>query len=171
MSNHTCMCCEKQEEQERLRQVTEQLTTYSDKRELIQALHMAQGILGYLPLEAQATVAATLEIPLSEVSGVVSFYSHFTPQPRGKHIIRVCLGTACYVRGGKKIADRLCEILDVRVGETTKDRQFTLEVARCIGACGLAPAISIDDKVYKQVHTDKLEAILEWYYQEEEQHA
>ena len=93
-----------------------------------------------------------MEKPLSEVSGVVTFYSFFATQPRGKHVIRVCLGTACYVRGGKKIISRLQEMLGVEVGGTTKDGLFTFEVARCIGACGLAPAIMIDDVVYNQVN-------------------
>lgn len=97
---------------------------------LISVLHMAQGIYGYLPLEVQRTVADALDIPLSEVSGVVSFYSFFSTQPRGEHTIRVCLGTACYVRGGKKISERLQELLDVKIGDTTEDRKFTLEVAR-----------------------------------------
>ena len=111
-------------------------------------------------------VADALESPLSQVSGVVTFYSFFSTQPRGEHTIRVCLGTACYVRGGKKIVERLQELLKVGVGDTTADRQFTLEVARCIGACGLAPAMSIDDTVYKQVKPERLEAILAQYDEE-----
>ncbi|NLL52741.1 MAG: NAD(P)H-dependent oxidoreductase subunit E [Peptococcaceae bacterium] len=130
---------------------------------LIQVLHMAQAIFGYLPLELQRYIAQSMEKPLSEVSGVVTFYSFFATQPRGKHVIRVCLGTACYVRGGKKIISRLQEMLGVEVGGTTKDGLFTFEVARCIGACGLAPAIMIDDVVYKQVNPDKLENILAKY--------
>ena len=98
---------------------------------------------------------------------MVTFYSFFSTQPRGRHTIRVCLGTACYVRGGKKIVERIKELLDVEIGETTKDRLFTFEVARCIGACGLAPAMSIDDQVYKQVNPDKLEQILKRYYEED----
>ena len=137
-------------------------------RDRFQVLHMAQGIYGYLPLEVQEVIADGLDIPLAEVSGVVTFYSFFATQPRGKHTIRVCLGTACYVRGGKKIVERLREILGVEIGETTKDRIFTFEVARCIGSCGLAPAMSIDDQVYKQVNPDKLEQILQRYYEEEE---
>ena len=134
---------------------------------LIQVLHMAQGIYGYLPIEVQRVIADTLDIPLAEVAGVVTFYSFFSTQPRGRHTIRVCLGTACYVRGGKKIVERIKELLDVEIGETTKDRLFTFEVARCIGACGLAPAMSIDDQVYKQVNPDKLEQILKRYYEED----
>ena len=126
-------------------------------------LHIAQAIFGCLPLELQRYIAQGMGKPLSEVSGVVTFYSFFATRPRGKHVIRVCLGTACYVRGGKKIITRLEEILGVGVGETTKDGLFTFEVARCIGACGLAPVIMIDDMVYKQVKPEKLENILAQY--------
>jgi len=135
---------------------------------LIQVLHMVQGIYGYLPLEIQEIVASVMDVPLSSVAGVVSFYSFFTPNPRGKHTVRVCLGTACYVRGGKKIVDRLCETLGVEVGGTTDDRKFTFEVARCIGACGLAPAMAIDDTVHKHLNPDKLDAIFAKYFSEEE---
>lgn len=166
-----CALCEQTTDQELLDRIAELAGQYRRDGSLIQALHMAQGVYGYLPLEVQKTVADTMEIPLAEVAGVVSFYSFFTAQPRGRHTIRVCLGTACYVRGGKKIVDRLGELLDVRVGETTEDRTFTLDVARCIGACGLAPAMSIDDVVYKQVNPDKLEGILERYRKGDEQYA
>ena len=113
-------------------------------------------------------VADGLELPLAEVSGVVTFYSFFSTQRRGKHTIRVCLGTACYVRGGKRIVERLEELLKVGVGDTTSDGLFTLEVARCIGACGLAPAMSIDDTVYKRVNPDHLEHILAHYAEDQE---
>lgn len=152
-----------------LKRIGELAAEYKGKEgSLITVLHMAQELYGYLPLEVQVTVADALEIPLSEVSGVVTFYSFFSTQPRGEHTIRVCLGTACYVRGGKKISERLQELLEVGIGDTTKDRKFTLEVARCIGACGLAPAMSIDGQVYKQVNPDKLETILSRYYEGEE---
>lgn len=165
-----CACCAKTSGQDLLTRIAELAADYRGREgSLIQVLHMAQGIYGYLPLEVQKVVADALAIPLSEVSGVVSFYSFFATQPRGEHTIRVCLGTACYVRGGKKIVERLTDLLDVKVGETTKDRRFTVEVARCIGACGLAPAMSIDDTVYKQVNPDKLETILARYTQEGEQ--
>ena len=130
---------------------------------LIQVLHAAQNIYGYLPLELQRRVADGLGIPVSEVTGVVSFYSFFSPIPRGEHTIRVCLGTACYVRGGKKIVESLEKTLGVDLGGTTEDGKFTFEIARCIGACGLAPAIMIDDTVYKQVNVNKLESILSKY--------
>ncbi len=162
-----CNCCGGGED-ELLNLIKERAAEFKGQEGcLIQALHMAQGIYGYLPAKVQEVLAEALEMPLSEVSGVVTFYSFFSTQPRGKHTIRVCLGTACYVRGGKKIVERLKDILDVKIGDTSKDRVFTFEVARCIGACGLAPAMSIDDQVYKQVNPDKLEKILARYYEEE----
>lgn len=127
---------------------------------LIQVLHQAQKIHGHLPLELQQFIADELGLPLSEVSGVVSFYSFFSTKPRGQHTIRVCLGTACYVRGGKKIVEHLLKTLNVELGGTTTDGKFTFEVARCIGACGLAPAIMIDDVVYKQMTPAKVNALL-----------
>ncbi len=167
MNDRGCDCCCQAGEADLLRQIAEFARDNKSEDSLIQVLHMAQSLYGHLPLEVQEVVARELDLPLAKVSGVVSFYSFFTSQPRGKHIIRVCLGTACYVRGGKKIVETLGKTLGVKVGETTKDRTFTLEVARCIGACGLAPAMSIDDVVYKQVAPDKLEQILERYYDEE----
>lgn len=133
---------------------------------LIQILHLAQEINGYLPLDLQVFIADKMGIPLSEVSGVVTFYSFFSTKPRGKHTIRVCLGTACYVRGGKKIVEGLRDRLGVEVGDTTEDGKFTFEVARCIGSCGLAPAMMIDDVVYKQVSVNKLNSILAKYENE-----
>ena len=166
----TCCCGCDHSEEALLRRIGELAAEFRGREgSLIQVLHMAQGIYGYLPLEVQRVIAEALGVSLAEVAGVVTFYSFFSTQPRGEHTIRVCLGTACYVRGGKKIVERMKDLLDVEVGETTKDRKFTFEVARCIGACGLAPAMSIDDKVYKQVNPDKLEQILERYYDEEVQ--
>ena len=130
---------------------------------LIQILHVSQQIFGYLPMELLRYIALSLDMPISDVTGVVSFYSFFSTQPRGEHTVRVCLGTACYVRGGKKLIDRLMESLKVDIGGTTGDGKFTVEVARCIGACGLAPAIMIDDTVFKQVTVQKLDAILAKY--------
>ena len=170
MNSHAtaCTCCQTDESVllQSVRDMAEEYRGTSGK--LIQVLHLAQGIYGYLPVEVQQIVADALDLPLSTVSGVVSFYSLFFSQPRGKHTIRVCLGTACYVRGGKKIVDRLRELLGVDVGETTPDRLFTFEVARCIGACGLAPAMSVDDTVYKQVNPDNLETLLSKYYAQED---
>jgi NADH:ubiquinone oxidoreductase subunit E len=108
-------------------------------------------------------ISLGLDKPLSEVAGVVGFYSFFTTVPRGKHVVRVCLGTACYVRGGKDVLAALKETLDIEVGETTSDRLFSLDVGRCFGACGLAPVIMIDDDVYERVRPSRLAGILDHY--------
>jgi NADH:ubiquinone oxidoreductase subunit E len=108
-------------------------------------------------------IALGLNKSYSEVAGVVSFYSFFSTKPRGKHLVRVCLGTACYVRGGKRVLDTLKHKLKIDVGETTEDRQFTLEVARCFGACGLAPAIMIDEEVHHRVKPNKMDLVLSKY--------
>jgi NADH:ubiquinone oxidoreductase subunit E len=134
-----------------------------DRSNLIQVLHMAQAIYGHLPDEVLAMVAQEMDLPFSEVSGVVSFYSYFTTKPRGRHSCQVCLGTACYVRGGKKVLETLRELLGIDVGETTADQHFSLEVKRCIGACGLAPAVSIDGTVHKRVSPSRLKEILGKY--------
>ncbi|HEX3045623.1 MAG TPA: NAD(P)H-dependent oxidoreductase subunit E [Bacillota bacterium] len=156
--------CKNETDQEKYQRIAEVIEEYKGKEgSLIQILHMAQGIYGYLPIELQQFIAQKLDMPLSEVYGVATFYSFFSTNRKGENTIRVCLGTACYVRGGKKIVERLRDILGIEVGETTKDGKFTLEVMRCIGACGLAPAISISGKVYKQVNPDKLQAILDKY--------
>ncbi len=158
-----CSSCT-QEEKQKYDEITNIIDLYKDKEgSLIQILHLAQEIYGYLPLDMQKFIASSMDKPLSEVSGVITFYSFFSTKPRGQHTIRVCLGTACYVRGGKKLVERLQELLGVQIGETTKDGKFTFEIARCIGACGLAPAIMIDDAVYKQVNVNKLESILSRY--------
>jgi len=162
LANCSCQC--EPDENEKISQINDFIERYKHREgSLIQVLHVAQQIYGYLPLHVQRIIADGLGLPLAEVSGVVTFYSFFTTKPRGKHTIRVCLGTACYVRGGKKIIQRLEELLKVGVGDTTEDRLFSLEVARCIGACGLAPAMTIDEKVYKQVNAEKLDSILAQY--------
>ncbi len=157
---NTCNCSQ-ETEQEKYAKIEQIIEEYRDKEgSLIQILHMAQGIYGYLPLELQQFIAQRLKKPLSEVYGVVTFYSFFSTKPKSKYTIRVCMGTACYVRGGKKIVDKLEELLEIGVGEMTSDGKFSLEVMRCIGACGLAPAMTINDEVYKQVNPDKLKNIL-----------
>ena len=165
MSERTVLStCSSKEKASKYSEIEKVIELYRDKKgSLIQILHLAQEIYGHLPLDLQQFIANSLDIPLSEVSGVITFYSFFSTKPRGEHTIRVCLGTACYVRGGKKIIERLSEILGVGLGETTKDGRFTFEIARCIGACGLAPAMMIDNVVYKQVNANKLESILSQY--------
>lgn len=152
------------EKKKAFEQIANVIDLYKGKNDsLIQVLHLAQEIYGYLPMEVQEFISEEMDIPLAEVSGVVSFYSFFSTVPRGEHTIRVCMGTACYVRGGKKIVEHLKDRLDVELGGTTSDGKFTFEIARCIGACGLAPTMMIDDKVYKQVNANKLKSILEEY--------
>lgn len=145
-------------------QIDNVIDLYKNKEgSLIQVLHLAQEIYGHLPLELQKHIAEKMELSLAEIAGVVSFYSFFSTVPKGKHTIRVCMGTACYVRGGKEIIQRLQERLGVELGSTTADGKFTLEAARCIGACGLAPAMMIGDTVYKRVNVNKLDKILKEY--------
>jgi NADH:ubiquinone oxidoreductase subunit E len=158
-----CGCCTREDEK-KYGEIANVIDLYKDREgSLIQILHLAQEIYGYLPLDLQRFIADSLDKPLSEVSGVITFYSFFSTKPRGKHTIRICLGTACYVRGGKKLVEQLQELLKVDIGDTTENGLFTLEIARCIGACGLAPAMMIDDVVYKQVNVNKLKSILAKY--------
>ncbi|MFA6309675.1 MAG: NAD(P)H-dependent oxidoreductase subunit E [Clostridia bacterium] len=153
--------CQKESDEEKYAKIASIIEDYKDREgSLIQVLHMAQGIYGFLPIELQKFIAIGMDLPLSEVTGVSSFYSYFSTMPKGKYSIKVCLGTACYVRGGKKIVEKLNELLGIEVGETSEDGKYTLEVMRCIGACGLAPAMTINDKVYKQVNPDRIQAII-----------
>jgi NADH:ubiquinone oxidoreductase subunit E len=130
---------------------------------LIPVLEEAQVALEYLPISVQKKIARELNLPLSRVYGVVTFYSFFTMTPRGKHTVRVCLGTACYVRGGKAIADTLEKEFGIKEGETTPDRMFTLETIRCLGACGLGPVVVIDDEVHGRVKPSQVKEILSHY--------
>jgi bidirectional [NiFe] hydrogenase diaphorase subunit len=123
---------------------------------LIQVLHMAQQLFGYLSADVLCYVAGSLKIPLAQVYGVVTFYHLFTMIPRGKHQIMVCTGTTCHVRGSKTILERLEQQLGIKQGETTRDNLFSLNTARCIGACALAPAIAVGDDVYGKLSPDKI---------------
>ena len=137
---------------------------YTGKRgALIPALEEIQEITGYLPEEIQRYVSREMKIPLSRIYGVVTFYSFFTMKPRGKHQIRICLGTACHVRGSQRVVNELEEVLHIRPGECTCDRQFSIETVRCLGACGVAPVMVVDDHLHKQVKSDKVETILNSY--------
>lgn len=133
----------------------------NDPGELINVLHETQNTLGYLPRDVQALVARNLGIPATRVNGVVSFYAFFTEKPKGKHPISVCLGTACYVRGSEKILDEVRKELGIEVGETTPDGVFSLDCLRCVGACGLAPVMTIDGKVYGNLQPGDVKRILE----------
>ena len=133
---------------------------------LIPVLEEVQAVTGYLPESIQRHVAGGLAVPLSQVYGVVTFYSFFTMKPRGRHQVRVCLGTACHVRGAKRNVEHLQKTLGVEVGECTPDREFGLEVVRCLGACGLAPVMVVDQDTHKQVKEAKLNKILDGYRDE-----
>jgi len=130
---------------------------------LIPVLEEAQLVLEYLPVSAQRRVAEGLNLPLAQVFGVVTFYSFFTMKPRGRHTVRVCLGTACYVRGGKSLVETISKEYKVEEGDTTPDRRFTLETVRCLGACGLGPVVVIDENVHGRVKPTKMKGIMEEY--------
>jgi len=130
---------------------------------LIPVLKEVQDICGYLPKKVQHRIAQGLQLPASQVYGVVSFYAFFTTIPRGKHIIRVCLGTACYVRGSKQILDNLQRELHVEVGGITRDRNFSLEAVRCLGACGLAPVMVVGNETYGMITPGKAIEIVSSY--------
>ena len=164
----TCCCGGESDKISLFIKLDELLEEYRDKEGgLIPVLQIAQGLFGYLPEEVLRHIAAKMDKPYSEVAGVVGFYSFFSTQPRGNNVIRVCLGTACYVRGGKQVLDSIKKELQIDVGETTDDKTFTLEVARCFGACGLAPAIMINDDVHQRVKPARIKQILAPYCETE----
>lgn len=133
--------------------------------QLISILHKVQEHYGYLGREQMDAVAQLMRIPAATVTGVATFYHFFRLQPRGKYMIHVCLGTACYVKGADRIVERLKQELGIDFGETTKDGLFSLEASRCLGTCGLAPVLMIGDDIYGQVTPDKIPALLEKYMQ------
>ncbi len=130
---------------------------------LMPALQKAQDIYGYLPIEVQSMVAEGLGVSLSEVYGVATFYSQFSLNPKGEHRISICLGTACYVKGADKILEGLEQKLGIKCGECTSDGVFSLDSCRCVGACGLAPVMMIDDDVYGRMTVDQIDGILAKY--------
>ena len=141
------------------------LSEYKDnlKGALIPVLQKAQGVYGYLPKPVLETIARELRLTTAEVFGVVTFYAQFHLNPRGKHIIRVCQGTACHVRGGAKILEAVSEHLKVKPGETTRDLEFTLETVACLGACGLAPVMMVDDNTHGRLNPLDIPGILDSY--------
>ena len=130
---------------------------------LMPALQYAQSVYGYLPYEVQTIVAEELGVTLSEVYGVVTFYSQFTLYPKGKYRIGICLGTACYVKGSGDIYEKLKTVLNIESGQCTEDRKFSLDATRCVGCCGLAPVMTINDDVYGKITPDDVEGILAKY--------
>lgn len=167
MAKKPC-CCENEklniDEQAQLEKFEAVLKEYVGKPgALIPALQIAQKMIGYLPKKVLKKISQELREPLAKVYGVATFYSFFTLFPRGKHVIRVCLGTACYVRGSKGVLDAFKKELGIDVGQTTADRKFTLEVGRCFGACGLAPAVMVNDDTHQRVKPTKINEILSQY--------
>lgn len=160
MSSKCCCSCV-DEKEVKLQEVIEK---YKDsKGALIPILHEAQEIYGYLPMEVQKKISESTNIPLSEIYGVVTFYTQFSLKPKGKFKISACMGTACYVKGSNLILDKLQEKLGIHVGDCTEDGKFSLDACRCIGACGLAPVIMINDDVYGRLTSDDIEKVLEKY--------
>ncbi len=133
------------------------------KGNLIHVLHEAQHIFGYLPEEVQIHVAKKLHLHHSEVSGIISFYNFFTTVPKGKHKVGVCMGTACFVKGADKILEEFEKELKIKAGEVTSDKEFSIDLVRCIGACGLAPVVTVGEKVYGRITKDDVKKILSEY--------
>jgi NADH-quinone oxidoreductase subunit E/NADP-reducing hydrogenase subunit HndA len=133
------------------------------KGELITVLHRAQDLFGYLPLEVQTHVGEKMGIPLSEIYGVITFYSFFTMTPKGEHPISICMGTACYVNGSENILNEFKRELGLKIGETSNDGKFSIDILRCVGACGMAPIVTVGKKVYGRVKADEVVNILKEY--------
>ena len=130
---------------------------------LMPVLQEAQNIFGYVPMDVQQIIADGLGTTLSEVYGVATFYAQFSLEPKGQYVVGVCLGTACYVKGSQKVLDKLAEVLEVPVGKTTADGMFTLNATRCLGACGLAPVMMINDEVYGRLVPEDIPGIVAKY--------
>lgn len=166
-SNNNCQNVLAQEFYKKLDDYIQDLNIdLKDKRRkgnLIQVLHTAQHIFGYLPEEVQRHVARKLNLQHSEVSGVISFYNYFTTTPKGKNKISVCMGTACFVKGADKILEEFEKNLGIKAGQVTKDMEYSIDLVRCIGACGLAPVVTIGEKVYGRITKDDVKKILDEY--------
>ncbi len=159
MSNCLCGCVDEKE-----RKLQEIIEKYRDtKGALIPVLHEVQEIYGYLPMNVQKQISESMNVPLSEIYGVVTFYTQFSLKPKGRFKVSACMGTACYVKGSNKILDELQEKLGINVGDCTEDGKFSLDACRCIGACGLAPVIMINDDVYGRLTAEDIEKVLEKY--------
>ena len=155
-----CACC-LDEKSKKLLEIIE--AEKSTPGSLIHILHEAQEIYGYLPLEVQKFISKHTGIPLAEIYGVVTFYAQFSLKPKGRYKISVCLGTACYVKGADKVLDRIKSELNMDVGDCSEDGKFSLDACRCIGACGLAPVITINDDVYGRLNESEVPGILAKY--------
>lgn len=149
------------EQQQKLREVIER--SRHDKSLLMSVMQQAQDIYGYLPMEVQEMIAEGMDVPLEKLYGIATFYAQFSLSPKGEYNISVCLGTACYVKGSGEIFDRLSEKLGIGADECTPDGKFSLTACRCIGACGLAPVLTVNDEVYGRLSVDDVDKILEKY--------
>lgn len=136
----------------------------NNPNELIAILHRAQSIFGYLPMLVQKHIARRLGVNVNKVYGVVTFYSFFTMEPKGEYVISICLGTACFVKGSDKILERVEEILNIKNGETTPDGKFSITTLRCVGACGIAPVMLINEQTYGNLEPSQIDEILAKYY-------
>ena len=153
-----CECIEKKIKEE----MQEIMSSYKvEKDNLIPILNEVQEKYGYIPKQAQLEISNYLNITMAEVYGVVTFYSRFTLEPKGKYNISVCLGTACYVKGSQKILDRLKEKLQIEEGKATADGKFSIDTTRCVGACGIAPVFTVNDEVYGKATVKKLDEVLD----------
>ena len=150
-----------QKQDESLRKAIADLA--NEKGAMMQVLQIAQEIYGYLPIEVQRVIADEFKIPLSEVYGVVTFYSQFSLEPKGQYKVSICMGTACYVKGSDVILRELVSRLGIEVGQCTEDGKFSLDATRCIGACGLAPVIMVNNDVYGKVKKEEVHGIIEKY--------
>ena len=156
-----CDCNNNMDKYAALAQVIDELK--NEPGALMPIMQRAQDIFGYLPEDVQNIIAKGLDIPVSDVYGVATFYAQFNLEPKGKYIISVCLGTACYVKGAQLVLDELEKVLGVPAGSTTPDGLFTLNATRCLGACGLAPVIMVNDDVYGRLTPDQVAGIIEKY--------
>ena len=149
------------EQEQKLREIID--ASKHDKSLLMSVMQQAQDIYGYLPIEVQTMIAEGMEVPLEKVYGVATFYAQFSLTPKGEYNISVCLGTACYVKGAGDIFDKLSERLGIGADECTEDGKFSLTACRCIGACGLAPVLTVNEEVYGRLSADDVDGILEKY--------
>ena len=151
-------------DQDKLVKLDEYTSSLSDpKGTLINVLHSAQMLFGYIPHNLQLYIARKLDLNAARVNGVVTFYSYFSEKKTGKHVVSVCMGTACYVKGSEKVLDKCLELLKIKKNEMTEDGLFSIKDVRCIGACGLAPILTVGEKVYGHVNEDMVEDILDKY--------
>ena len=152
------------EQKEKFAELKKVIDEHKDQKgALMPVLQAAQGIFGCVPMDVQEYIADALSTTLSDVYGVATFYSQFSLQPKGQYVVGVCMGTACYVRGAQKVLDRVEKELSAKVGETTPDGRFTIQATRCLGACGLAPVMMINDEVYGRLTEEEIPPILAKY--------